>query len=92
MSKQFIEGNVYVFVAKKVLKRVKDKKDIKDVRDWANEINGKQVTMRNKFDAKCDIYSVSPEWCKCISNKAKPLSVDEIQELDEELCEYCEWL
>lgn len=95
MSKQFVEGNVYVFTKKKFLERQNQSKFniIKKEPSWVNKANGHQVAVSNKFSGYVNGFGVSPEWCKCISNKAKPrtkpLSVDEIRELDEKLCEYC---
>ena len=98
MSKQFVEGNVYVFTKKKFLERQNQSKfnTIKKELSWVNEANGHQVAIIDQFGGYANGWGVIPEWCKCISNKSKPrtkpLSVDEIQELDEESCEYCEWL
>lgn len=95
MSKQFVKGNVYVFSKKKFLARQNEKKFKypKTELRWVNRANGHQVAVSNKFGGYANGFGVSPEWCKCISNKAKPrtkpLSVDEIRELDEKLCEYC---
>ena len=70
MSKQFIEGNVYVFTKKKFLER-QNKRKLKypkvELR-WVNRANGHQVAVSNKFSGYADGWGVSPEWCKCIKN------------------------
>lgn len=67
MSKQFVEGNKYVFVTKKC------KKDMKrsDGRwgghsIWAKEINGMIVNIESPIIARCKCYLIEPTWCKCI--------------------------
>ncbi len=98
MSKQFVKGNVYVFTCKKCIKSLNDKRSkafIKFTRPWCFELNGNQIYIDDKTHGHIGSknYIIKQEWCKCISNKskpiAKPLSIDEIRELDEKLCEHC---
>lgn len=70
MSKQFIEGNVYVFTKKKFLERQNQSKfnTIKKELSWVNKANGHQVAINNKFGGRANGWGVSAEWCKCIKN------------------------
>lgn len=68
MSKQFVEGNVYVFVAKKLLNTCKGNKNKKSNNEWAKDINGREVRIRNESSGSAGMFGVSPEWCKCIKN------------------------
>lgn len=61
MSKQFIKGNVYVFIAKKVGRKSK-------FFVWESDINGNVVTIARKNMGFVDAYRIFPHWCKCIKN------------------------
>ena len=63
MSKQFIEGNVYVFVAK----RVKSKCSL-NLLTWESDVNGRVVTIESEDKAFIGTYGILPQWCKCIKN------------------------
>ena len=67
MSKQFVEGNVYVFVAKKLLSTCKGSTNKKANNFWAKDINGREVRI-GKHKGKVGMFGVYPEWCKCIKN------------------------
>ena len=68
MSKQFIEGNVYVFVAKKSLNTCINKANKKAFIFWAKDINGREVGFNSEWRGKVGMFGVYPEWCKCIKN------------------------
>ena len=72
MSKQFVEGNVYVFVAskhKKDMDGIRGKSEFKKDRDlWAKNMNGREVRAENKHIGTTRGCGVFPEWCKCIKN------------------------
>lgn len=67
MSKQFIEGNVYVFTKKKLQNKLKFK-ILKGELSWVNKVNGHQVVINNKFGGHANGWGVRAEWCKCIKN------------------------
>ena len=64
MSKQFVEGNVYVFTKKKITDRHK----ISQYSTWVNDVNGNQVKVISKYMGLINGYAISPEWCKYIKN------------------------
>ncbi len=64
MSKQFVEGNVYVFTKKKITTGHK----ISKYSTWVNDVNGNQVKVTSKYMGLINGYTISPEWCKCIKN------------------------
>ena len=72
MSKQFIEGNVYVFTKKKFLKDVKKTQSKFNIKywviGWVNSINGNEVKIRSYINGSVGAMFVNPEWCKCIKN------------------------
>ena len=61
MAKQFVKGNIYVFIAKKVGGSPKNY-------IWESDINGHAVTIESKDKAFIGVYGILPEWCKCIKN------------------------
>ncbi|NCI22120.1 hypothetical protein EXM36_17005 [Clostridium botulinum] len=66
MAKQFVEGNKYVFVAKKYLQWAR--REGLSVGGWYKSVNGMEVEILNDIDGNCNEYSVGPKWCKCIEN------------------------
>ena len=91
MSKQFIEGNVYVFTKKKYLEDRKKggrKSDIKLSLKWVDSVNGNKVTVANKCSGsvgKLKMF-VFPEWCKCIKNNNQ---IEKDKKLN--LCDTCKF-
>lgn len=71
MSKHFIEGNIYVFVAKKVLRTCKSKVVRRETNGWAKEINGNRVDVINSYNGHAGKYGVTASWCKCIGREKK---------------------
>ena len=75
MSKQFIKGNVYVFIAKKIKQKMQKSNKYYT---WHKAINGNKVTMVSQNDGMVGQYRVMPEWCKCIKNNNPKIESEEI--------------
>ena len=67
MAKQFVEGNKYVFSAKK-FKNHMGKKKYETNKCWVNESNGRAVTIESSVTGGYEYYGIVPQWCKCIEN------------------------
>ncbi|AUN10397.1 hypothetical protein [Clostridium botulinum] len=69
MAKQFVEGNKYVFSAKKFKNQCrKDGISIKSI-TWHKSIDGRLVSPRNGLEGMwCNGLSIDRSWCKCIEN------------------------
>ncbi len=70
MSKQFIEGNVYVFTKKKFIdsQRKNEMKVTENTLAWVNEINGMVIAREGEREGCIKGYGIIPKWCKCIKN------------------------
>ncbi|EPY2283463.1 hypothetical protein ACTQ4P_05410 [Clostridium sporogenes] len=67
MAKQFVEGNKYVFSAKKFKNQCrKDGISIKSI-TWHKSIDGRLVRTKGR-NGVCDGLYVDRLWCKCIEN------------------------
>ncbi|MGO5072385.1 hypothetical protein ACTQ4K_00290 [Clostridium sporogenes] len=69
MAKQFVEGNKYVFSAKKFKNQCrKDGISIKSY-TWHDYINGRIVRSKSgTCNGVCDGLDVDRLWCKCVEN------------------------
>ncbi|WP_061334664.1 hypothetical protein [Clostridium botulinum] len=68
MAKQFVEGNKYVFSAKKFKNQCrKDGITIKSI-TWHKSIDGRLVKTEDGFSGICDGLYIDRSWCKCIEN------------------------
>ncbi|NEZ84627.1 hypothetical protein EXN54_20090 [Clostridium botulinum] len=67
MAKQFVEGNKYVFSAKKFKNSV-GKKNYREGRRWKTKLNGQEVTIKSTKRGECGYFLIAPQWCKCIEN------------------------
>lgn len=65
MSKEFKQGNTYVFTTKNYRKSHSNREYRTSI-SWVNECNGREVIIGSKGSGTCLFYIIHADWCKCI--------------------------